>query len=143
MPFIWRQTLVVLSIALAVLAPLVGSAQISSEFSGPPVVRMVGVLQPFDEQKSHALNTLTLTRDTQKWLFQVSRIDNLSGMDPGTSLLDRIFPPELHLMGGSTILAPLAQPTVVGKTLTLEGSLYIGDRNYHVTTVSVATGAPQ
>jgi hypothetical protein len=143
MHFTWKQTLIVSSIALAVFAPLAGSAQISSEFAGPPVARMVGVLQSFDEQKSHDLNTLTLTFETKKWLFQVSRVDSLSGMDPGTSLLDRIFPPELRLRGEPTILAPLEQPTAVGKTLTLEGFLYIGDRNYNVTTVSVAVGAPQ
>src|SRR5262245_56934106 len=143
MHFTWRQTLLVISIGLAVFTPLVGSAQISSEFSGPPVVRMVGVVQPFDEQKSHNLNMLTLTLETKKWLFQVSRVDNLSGMDPGTSLLDRILPPELRLRGEPTILAPLEQPVVLGKTLTLEGSLYIGDRNYNVTTVSVAAGTPQ
>jgi hypothetical protein len=139
----WRQTLVVISTNLAVFAPLVGSAQISSEFAGPPVVRMVGVVQSFDEQKSHDLNMLTLSLDPKKWLFQVSRVDVLSGMDPGISLLDSIFPPELRLMGESTILAPLEQPTLVGKTITLEGSLYIGDRSYNVTTVSVAAGTPQ
>jgi hypothetical protein len=57
----WKPALIVISIALAVVGPRVGSAQISSEFTGPPVVRMVGVLQPFDEQKSHHLNMLTLT----------------------------------------------------------------------------------
>jgi hypothetical protein len=139
----WRQTLVVISTNLAVFAPLVGSAQISSEFAGPPVVRMVGVVQSFDEQKSHDLNMLTLSLDPKKWLFQVSRVDVLSGMDPGISLLDSIFPPELRLMGESTILAPLEQPTLVGKTITLEGSLYIGDRSYNVTTVSVAARTPQ
>jgi hypothetical protein len=139
----WRQTLVVISSALAVFGPLVGSAQISSEFSGPPVVRMSGVLQPFDEQKSQALNMLTLTIDTKKWLFQVNRIDIIAGMDPGTSLLDSIFPPELRLMGARTTLALLEQSDTVGKTISLEGILYIGDRNYEVTTVNGAAGTPQ
>jgi hypothetical protein len=140
----WRQTLVVISSALAVFGPLVGSAQISSEFSGPPVVRMSGVLQPFDEQKSQALNMLTLTiADATKWLFQVNRIDSIAGMDPGISLLDRIFPPELRLMGAPTTLAPLEQPNIVGKTISLEGILYIGDRNYEVTTVNVAAETSQ
>jgi hypothetical protein len=139
----WRQALSVISIALAVFGPLVVSAQIGSEFSGPPVVRMVGVLQPFDEQKSHDLNVLTLTIETKKWLFQVSRVDIMSGMDPGTTLLDRIFPPELRLMGVPTTLALLEQPDTVGKTISVEGTLYIGDRNYNVTTVSVAAGTSQ
>jgi hypothetical protein len=137
----WKPTLAVIGVVLAVCKPLIVFAQ--SEFTGPPAVRMVGVLQSFDEPKSHDLNMLTLTLDAKKWLFQVSRVDNLSGMDPGTSLLDRIFPPELRLMGEPTILAPLGQPATVGKTITLEGSLYIGDRNYNVITVSVAAGTSQ
>jgi hypothetical protein len=102
------------------------------------------VLQPFDEQKSQALNMLTLTiADATKWLFQVNRIDSIAGMDPGISLLDRIFPPELRLMGAPTTLAPLEQPNIVGKTISLEGILYIGDRNYEVTTVNVAAETSQ
>jgi hypothetical protein len=62
----------------------------------------------------------------------------MSGQDPGTALLDRIFPPELRLMGAPTTLALLEQPDTVGKTISVEGTLYIGDRNYNVTTVSVA-----
>jgi hypothetical protein len=139
----WKLALSAISLALAVFGPLVGSAQISSEFTGPPVVRMVGVLQPFDEQKSHHLNMLTLSLDTKKWLFQVSRVDSLSGQNPGTSLLDRIFPPELRLMGARTTLALLEQADTVGKTLSVEGTLYIDDRNYNVTTVSVAAGTSQ
>jgi hypothetical protein len=104
---------------------------------------MVGVLQPFDEQKSRDLNVLTLTIDTKKWLFQVNRVDNMTGQDPGTSLLDRIFPPELRLTGAPTTLALLEQPDTLGKTISMEGTLYIGDRNYNVTTVSVAAGTSQ
>lgn len=137
----WKLTLVVISIVLAVCDPLTSFAQ--SEFAGPPVVRMVGVVQSFDEQKSHDLNMLTLTLDSKKWLFQVNRVDIVSGMDPGTSLLDSIDPPELLLMGEPKILAPLEHPTVGGKTITLEGSLYIGDQKYEVTSVSVAAETPQ
>ena len=68
----WKLTLVVISIVLAVCDPLTSFAQ--SEFAGPPVVRMVGVVQSFDEQKSHDLNMLTLTLDSKKWLFQVNRV---------------------------------------------------------------------
>ena len=136
MSIAWKFILIVGSMVLAVYAPSIGFAQ--PEFAGPPVVRMVGVIQAFDEQKSHGLNTLTLTLDSKKWLFQVNRVDIMSGMDPGTSLLDRIFPPELRLMGNPTILAPLNEPATVGKTITLEGLLYIGDRNYDVASISVA-----
>ena len=137
----WKLPFVIITMSLAIYAPSISFAQ--PEFAGPPVVRMVGVLQAFDEQKSHGLNTLTLTLESKKWLFQVNRVDIMSGMDPGTSLLDRIFPPELRLMGNPTILAPLNEPATVGKTITLEGLLYIGDRNYDIASISVAGGTSQ
>jgi len=141
MSIAWKLILVVSSMVLAFCRPLIGFAQ--PEFAGPAVVRMVGVVQSFDEEKSHGLNTLTLTFEEKKWLFQVSRVDIQSGMDPGTSLLDNIFPPELRLMGESTVLAPLEESTTVGKTITLEGALSVGERNYNVTSVSIAGGTPQ
>jgi len=137
----WKQILIMSSMVLAFSRPLIGFAQ--PEFTGPVIVRMVGVVQSFDEKKSHELNTLTLTFEEKKWLFQVSRVDVQSGIDPGTSLLDSIFPPELRLMGESTILAPLEESTSVGKTITLEGALSVGERNYNVTSVSIAEGTPQ
>jgi hypothetical protein len=137
----WKLTLVLISMVLAACDPLMSVAQV--QFAGPPVVRMVGVVQSFDEQKSHDLNMLTLTFNATKRLFQVNRVDIVSGMDPGTSLLDTIFPPELRLMGASKILAPLEQPTIVGKTITVEGSLYIAAHNYEVTSVNVAEGTSQ
>lgn len=138
MRYSWKLTLVLISMVLAVCDLSMSFAQ--PEFTGPPVVRMVGVVQAFDEQKSNDLNMLTLTLDSKKWLFQVNRVDIVSGMDPGTSLLDKIFPPELRLMGEAKILAPLEQSTVAGKTVTLEGFLYIEDQNYEVSTLSVAAG---
>jgi len=100
---------------------------------------MSGTLQPFHEQESHGLNTLTVTiADKQKWLFSVNRVDTVTGTDPGVMLLSEIFPPELRIMGSTPDMAVLEQPTVAGKTITLQGFLYIADRNFYVGDVSVA-----
>jgi len=113
-------------------------------FRSPLVVTMSGTLQPFHEHDSHGLNTLTVTiAEKQKWLFQVNRVDTVTGTDPGVMLLSEIFPPELHLTGSTHDMAVLEQPTVAGKTVTLQGFLYIADRNFYVGDVSVAAETAQ
>jgi len=100
---------------------------------------MSGTLQPFNEHESYGLDTLTVTiADKQQWLFRVNRVDTVTGTNPGMMLLSEIFPPKLRIMGSTSNMAVLEEPTVVGKTITLEGFLYIADRNFYVGDVSVA-----
>jgi hypothetical protein len=100
---------------------------------------MSGTFQPFNEHDSHGLDTLTVTiDDKQQWLFKVNRVDTVSGTNPGGMLLSDIFPPQLRVMGSPHDMAMLEQPTVAGKTVTLQGFLYIADRNFYVGDVSVA-----
>ena len=136
----WRQTLAML-VAVGTIFGASGGVcpAASSIFRSPLVVTMSGTLQPFTEQDSHGLNTLTVTiADKQKWLFKVDRVDTVTGTDPGLMLLSEIFPPELYIRGSTNNMAVLEEPTVAGKTVTLQGFLYIADRNFYVGDVSVA-----
>jgi hypothetical protein len=113
-----------LAMIVAVGALVGASARVCHAFAGllrsPLVVTMSGTLQPFHEQDRHALNTLTVTiADKQQWLFRVNRVDTLTGTDPGVMLLSEIFPPELHIRGSTPDMAVLAEPSVMGKTITL------------------------
>ena len=145
MPVAWRRIIVTLVALLAVLGVFRGYCSATpSLFSSPLVVRMSGRLQPFDEHESHALNTLTVTvADTQQWLFKVSRVETLPATAAGVMILSEIFPPELHLTGSAHDMAVLQQPDVVGKAVTLQGFLYLADRNFYVGGVSVATESAQ
>jgi hypothetical protein len=136
----WRQTLAMIVAVGAIFGAFGGVCPAASPISRSPlVVTMSGTLQPFHEHDSHGLNTLTVTiAEKQKWLFQVNRVDTVTGTDPGVMLLSEIFPPELRIMGSTHDLAVLEQPTVAGKTVTLQGFLYIADRNFYVGDVSVA-----
>ena len=136
----WRQTLAMLVAVGAIFGASGGvCSAASSIFRSPLVVTMSGTLQPFTEQDSHGLNTLTVTiADKQKWLFKVDRVDTVTGTDPGLMLLSEIFPPELYIRGSTNNMALLEEPTVAGKTVTLQGFLYIADRNFYVGDVSVA-----
>jgi hypothetical protein len=136
----WRQTLVMIVAVGAILGAFGRVCHAFPPFLGSSrVVTMSGTLQPFNEQDSHGLNTLTVTLDDkQRWLFKVNRVDTVSDTDPGMMLLSEIFPPELHIKGSTNNMALLEQPTVAGKTVTLQGFLYIADRNFYVGDVSVA-----
>ena len=141
----WRQTLAMLVAVGAIFGASGGvCSAASSIFRSPLVVTMSGTLQPFTEQDSQGLNTLTVTiAEKQKWLFKVDRVDTVTGTDPGLMLLSEIFPPELHIKGSTHDMALLEEPTVAGKTVTLQGFLYIADRNFYVGNVSVAEETAQ
>jgi hypothetical protein len=110
----------------------------------PLIVTMSGTLQPFKEQDSHGLNTLTLTIDGQQQrLFNVTRVDTVTGTDPGLMLLGEIFPPELYIRSSTDDAALLEEPTLAGKTVTLQGFLYLADRTFFVGEVSVAAQTAQ
>ena len=137
----WRQTLAIIVAVGAIFGALGGVCSAASPiFHSPLVVTMSGTLQPFHEHESHGLNTLTVTiDDKQQWLFTVNRVDTVTGTDhPGLMLLSEIFPPALHIMGSTSDMAALEEPRVVGKTVTLQGFLYIADRNFYVGIMSVA-----
>ena len=140
-----KQTLVMIVAVAAILGAFGRVCHAAPTFlRSPLIVTMSGTLQPFKGQDSHGLNTLTVTiAEKQKWLFQVNRVDTVTGTDPGVMLLSEIFPPELHLTGSTHDMAVLEQPTVAGKTVTLQGFLYIAERNFYVGDVSVAAEAAQ
>jgi len=141
----WRQTLAMLVTVGAILGASGSVCPAASLLSRSPlVVTMSGTLQPFNEQESHSLDTLTVTiDDKQQWLFKVNRVDTITGTDPGVMLLSEIFPPKLRIMGSTHDMALLEQPTVAGKTVTLQGFLYIAERNFYVGDVSVAATTAQ
>ena len=145
MHFTWRQTLALLVTVGALVGASGSVCPAASLFSRSPLdVTMSGTLQPFNEHESHDLDTLTVTiADKQQWLFKVNRVDTATGANPGLMLLSEIFPPKLRIVGSPHDLAVLEQPTVVGKTVTLQGFLYIADRNFYVGDVSVAATTAQ
>jgi hypothetical protein len=141
----WRQTLAMLVTVGAILGASGSVCPAASLLSpSPGVVTMSGTFQPFNEHESHGLNTLTVTLDEkQQWLFRVNRVDTATGTNPGVMLLSEIFPPKLRLTGSTSNMALLEQPMVAGKTVTLQGFLYIADRNFYVGDVSVAATTAQ
>jgi len=134
-----RQPLIGVAAFIASMSATIAYSSLFPRFAGPPVVRFIGAFQEFNEKAAGNLNTLTVTIGNQKWLFQVSRVDTITGSDPGMMILNNIFPPELHFFGPPDRLAPLEKPDIVGKQVSLEGFLYISDRTFYVATANIAS----
>jgi hypothetical protein len=144
MPLTWRQTLAMLAAVAALLASGGDSPAAAPLSRSPLVVTMSGTFQPFTEHDSHGLDTLTVTiADKQQWLFRVDRVDTTTDTNPGVMLLSELFPPKLRIVGSTNNMAVLEQPTVAGKTVTLQGFLYLADRNFYVGDVHVAATPAQ
>ncbi|HJY80380.1 MAG TPA: hypothetical protein VKK81_04785 [Candidatus Binatia bacterium] len=104
--------------------------------SRPLHVRFVGTFQPFDEKTAGDLHTLTVSYDKAQWLFRVTRVNVIGGgTDPGTMLLNRIFPPRLSLGGPPALLDSLKNPENMGKQFTLEGLLYVTNKRFQVSSM--------
>ena len=135
-----KRAIILAVVGLAVGGVTVASAQRRAQ---PPVVRFVGVFQPFDEKAAGNLNTLTMSYQECQWLFQVDQVKAMGARDSGTMLLSRIFPPRLSLSGPAELLEPLCNPESMGKRWALEGMLYLRNRRYYVATVDPAPAERQ
>jgi hypothetical protein len=135
-----KQAVILAVVAVTIIGVTTASAQFRTQ---PPIVRFTGVFQPFDEKAAGNLNTLTVSYQEQKWLFQVERVNVMGGRDSGMMLLSRIFPPQLSLSGPAQLLEPLGKPENMGKRWTLEGMLYLRNRRYYVATVEPTPAEPQ
>jgi hypothetical protein len=136
-----KQTIILAVVGVALGGVTAASAQFRAQ---PPIVRFVGVFQPFDEKAAHNLNTLTVSYKEQRWLFLVEHVRVMGGgRDPGTMLLSRIFPPQLSFSGPAQLLEPLGSPENMGKRWMLEGMLYLRNRRYYVAMVEAAPEEPK
>jgi hypothetical protein len=136
----FKQVIILTVIGVTTGGVSVASAQFRAQ---PPIVRFIGVFQPFDEKAAGNLNTLTVSYKEQQWLFLVDQVRAMGARDSGMMLLSRIFPPKLSLSGPAELLEPLGTPENMGKRWMLEGMLYLRHRRYYVATVEAAPAEPQ
>lgn len=111
--------------------------QNAPQLESPPLVRLIGVFAKPDESNSSGQSTLQVSVKETKWIFQVNKLEKLTGR-PVTDLhlLQSLFPPQLRFSGSPTLLEPLRQQTILGKLLIIEGRLYSDERMLFVISVS-------
>jgi hypothetical protein len=125
----------VLSLPMASVASArrLGVPNGESPFIVPPMVRLTGTLVPVKEQQNGGLDTLKVWIKDQEWAFKLTDVKTLSGTDYGAMLLNKLFPREVRFMGPEDVLRSIEEEAAAGKSLVVEGRLYIADRNFFVT----------
>lgn len=128
--FVQNSFLVILVVFLSLLTVTPGHAQIA--VMGPVEVMLTGTFLPLDAKGD--LNTYVLWVRGKKWHFQIKNIQVQSpGIDNNWDLLHEIAPPHLHLIGKEKTIQRLKQADVVGKSFRFQGTLYVADCIFHIT----------
>ena len=131
-----------IALLLSLLWPTAATPQELPQLEPPPLVRLTGALLPLDEQGRGGLSTLTVSVKETKWIFKVAKIEKLTGTaSSDLRLLQSLFPAQLRFIGPDALLDLLQAPEIAGKSLTIEGRLYVGDRMLFLT--AVVEGQPQ
>ena len=116
-------------------------AQIGSglpRFRQPPEVRIVGTFATLEDKQRSKQKTLTVHVKGKTWKLRIREIKSLTNTTKtGWSLLNDLFPPKLHFIGADDLLTPLTENAIVGKTLELQGRLYVGDQQLLISAVTV------
>lgn len=99
--------------------------QNAPQLESPPLVRLTGVFSKLDEPTQAGPSTLVVSIQSASWRFTVAKFEKLTGR-AATDLdfLQSLFPPQLRFTGAPAVLAPLQQPTILGKSLVIEGRFY-------------------
>lgn len=133
--------------AIILLVSVFWSATTSAQIpriEPPPLVRFTGALLPLEEKDRSHLPTLTVFIKGKRWIFRIAKVEKLTGSSfDGWRLLRGLFPPEVRFLGPERLISLLQEPEIMGKLLTIEGHLYIGDRMFFVEIVEEATKKPK
>ena len=132
----------VIAFLILTLCSIPAAAQDLFQSEPPPLVRFTGALHPLEEKGRGGLSTLTVSVKETKWIFKVAKIEKLTGTaSSDLRLLQSLFPAQLRFIGPDALLDLLQAPEIAGKSLTIEGRLYVGDRMLFLT--AVVEGQPQ
>lgn len=133
-----------LSFSLCFYPPSSTSAQVGAglpRFRQPPEVRIVGTFAALEDKPRGNHKTLTVHVKGKTWQLRLREIKSLTNTTKtGWSLLNDLFPPKLHFIGADDLLTPLTENAIVGKTVEIQGRLYVGDHQLFVSSVQVKEG---
>jgi hypothetical protein len=85
-----------------------------------------------------------LALDGVRWRLRITKVEKLTGRAvSGLRLLESLFPPQVRLTGPEEFLRPLRGAEIAGKSLMIEGRLYMGDRTLFVAAIGEVSGRSQ
>lgn len=118
-------TVVLLVLLVAVFWTSVASARVP--YPNPtPQMRFTGTLLPLEAQYYGDLSTLTVFIRGQYRLLRLEAVEELTARERDHTILQDLFHRQVRLYGPDDLIFSLQQPQSVGKLLTIEGRLYLG-----------------
>ena len=123
---------------LALITAMFWTSSTYARFSypdAPPYVRLSGMLLPFGAQDNSELRTLIVFVHEQLWRFRLDAVEEVTDGNQGWGHLRDLSKCPVRLYGSDVLLAPLQQPEIAGKHITIEGHLYTKERRLLVTAV--------
>jgi hypothetical protein len=99
----------------------------------PPRVRFTGVLVPVNEQtRKGLLEDLNVVIARERATLLVDKMQTIGGVGLNRIILQRLFPPLVHVIGPEDLILRLKSAESTDKTLTIEGLLYTASRTFFV-----------
>ena len=123
---------------LALITTMFWTSSTHARFSypdAPPYVRLSGMLLPFGAQDNSELRTLIVFVHGQLRRFRLDAVEVVTDGNQGRGHLRDLSKCPVRLYGSDVLLAPLQQPEIAGKRITIEGHLYTKERRLLVTAV--------
>jgi hypothetical protein len=95
----------------------------------PPRVRFTGVLVPINDQSRNGLlENLNVIIETERLTLLIDKMEIIGGVGLNRVILQRLFPPSIHIIGPDDLIRRLKSPESAGKVLAIEGLLYTASR---------------
>jgi hypothetical protein len=99
----------------------------------PPRVRFTGVLVPVNEQtRKGLLEDLNVVIARERATLLVDKMQTIGGVGLNRIILQRLFPPLVHVIGPEDLILRLKSAASADKILTIEGLLYTASRTFFV-----------
>jgi len=99
----------------------------------PPRVRFTGVLVPVNEQtRKGLLEDLNVVIERERATLLVDKMQTIGGVGLNRIILQRLFPPLVHVIGPEDLILRLKSAESADKILTIEGLLYTASRTFFV-----------
>jgi hypothetical protein len=99
----------------------------------PPRVRFTGVLVPVNEQtRKGLLENLNVVIARERATLLVDKMQTIGGVGLNRIILQRLFPPLVHVIGPEDLILRLKSAESADKILTIEGLLYTASRTFFV-----------
>ena len=104
-------------------------------------MRLTGYLLPAETER-HGLHSFPVYVNGEEWIFRIEEANHLTGSGLASTLLNHLFPMELHLIGRDELLRRFDESLGTGM-VTVTGYLYLATGRLYVRSVEQAGVEPE